>query len=320
MPVHVSPTTSSAPRATCTSADVVKEGGFGKFMHRREPTADRRPDRHPAEPRHALLGGRVRPRCGAGDHHAARCRQALHVDAGDRRGPVHARGRLRRRQPHADAGTKIGTRYVAGRASARSSIPNDPKDIEARPRAAGRDQGRAARRPGQLRDSRIGIRRARRRCATRCSRSARPFRTPRACSARRSKVDPVRHLIGSAIGLGRQPREGRALSQRHAGARTTARRSTSSTSRTCRSTASGRSASTTPRAISSRTRQTPIRSTTSPRRPARTARSPIQFGGCDGKIANCLPITPGWNYIVRLYRPRAEILDGVYTFPEAQPI
>jgi hypothetical protein len=28
---------------------------------------------------------------------------------------------------------------------------------------------------------------------------------------------------------------------------------------------------------------------------------------------------PGWNYIVRLYRPRAEILDGRWTFPEAQP-
>jgi hypothetical protein len=46
----------------------------------------------------------------------------------------------------------------------------------------------------------------------------------------------------------------------------------------------------------------------------------IQFGGCDGKIVNCLPIMPGWNYAVRLYRPRAEILDGKWTFPEAQPI
>jgi hypothetical protein len=26
----------------------------------------------------------------------------------------------------------------------------------------------------------------------------------------------------------------------------------------------------------------------------------IQFGGCDGKIVNCLPIVPGWNYTVRL--------------------
>jgi hypothetical protein len=43
----------------------------------------------------------------------------------------------------------------------------------------------------------------------------------------------------------------------------------------------------------------------------------IQFGGCDGKIPNCLPITKGWNYMVRLYRPRAEILNGTWKFPEA---
>ena len=46
----------------------------------------------------------------------------------------------------------------------------------------------------------------------------------------------------------------------------------------------------------------------------------IQFGGCDGSLANCLPITPGWNYLARLYRPRQEILDGSWTFPEAQPV
>jgi len=46
----------------------------------------------------------------------------------------------------------------------------------------------------------------------------------------------------------------------------------------------------------------------------------VQFGGCDGKAANCLPIMPGWNYIVRLYRPRKEILDGTWKFPEAQPV
>jgi len=28
---------------------------------------------------------------------------------------------------------------------------------------------------------------------------------------------------------------------------------------------------------------------------------------------------PGWNYLVRLYRPRAEIVDGSWKFPEAQP-
>lgn len=45
----------------------------------------------------------------------------------------------------------------------------------------------------------------------------------------------------------------------------------------------------------------------------------VQFGGCDGQIPNCLPITAGWNYMVRLYRARPEILDGRWAFPEAQP-
>lgn len=46
----------------------------------------------------------------------------------------------------------------------------------------------------------------------------------------------------------------------------------------------------------------------------------VQFGGCDGKIPNCLPTMKGWNYMVRLYRPRAEILNGKWKFPEAQPV
>jgi hypothetical protein len=46
----------------------------------------------------------------------------------------------------------------------------------------------------------------------------------------------------------------------------------------------------------------------------------VQFGGCDGKIPNCLPTPPGWNYLVRLYRPRPEILTGGWTFPEAQAV
>jgi para-nitrobenzyl esterase len=45
----------------------------------------------------------------------------------------------------------------------------------------------------------------------------------------------------------------------------------------------------------------------------------VQFGDCDGNILNCLPIMEGWNYTVRLYRPRAEILTGAWKFPEAQP-
>jgi hypothetical protein len=46
----------------------------------------------------------------------------------------------------------------------------------------------------------------------------------------------------------------------------------------------------------------------------------IQFGGCDAKVPNCLPIVKGWNYTVRLYRPRAEILSGKWKFPEPQVV
>ena len=44
----------------------------------------------------------------------------------------------------------------------------------------------------------------------------------------------------------------------------------------------------------------------------------IQFGAGDGGGHNCIPVTPGWNYWVRLYRPRKEILDGTWKFPGAQ--
>lgn len=47
----------------------------------------------------------------------------------------------------------------------------------------------------------------------------------------------------------------------------------------------------------------------------------VQFGGIPTDPAvNHLPTTPGWNYMVRLYRPRPEILDGRWTFPEARRV
>jgi hypothetical protein len=46
----------------------------------------------------------------------------------------------------------------------------------------------------------------------------------------------------------------------------------------------------------------------------------VQFGGCKQDTENCLPIMKGWNYMVRLYRPKAEILDGKWSFPEATPV
>ena len=41
----------------------------------------------------------------------------------------------------------------------------------------------------------------------------------------------------------------------------------------------------------------------------------IHFGG-DPNADNFLPIVPGWNYLIRMYKPGPEILDGSWTFPE----
>ena len=45
----------------------------------------------------------------------------------------------------------------------------------------------------------------------------------------------------------------------------------------------------------------------------------IHFGGNPGS-SNYLPITPGWNYIVRMYQPKKELLDGAWTFPSPRPV
>jgi hypothetical protein len=45
----------------------------------------------------------------------------------------------------------------------------------------------------------------------------------------------------------------------------------------------------------------------------------IHFGGEPGSV-NYLPIAEGWNYTVRLYQPRKEILNGTWTFPEVTPV
>ncbi len=43
----------------------------------------------------------------------------------------------------------------------------------------------------------------------------------------------------------------------------------------------------------------------------------VRFGG-DTSAPNALPLTEGWNYLVRLYRPRPEVLDGSWTFPSIE--
>ena len=41
----------------------------------------------------------------------------------------------------------------------------------------------------------------------------------------------------------------------------------------------------------------------------------VRFGGGQPDGDNFLSIMDGWNYLVRLYRPRPEARDGSWTFP-----
>ena len=42
----------------------------------------------------------------------------------------------------------------------------------------------------------------------------------------------------------------------------------------------------------------------------------VNLGGCeDATRVNCVPLTEGWNYVVRLYRPDASVVDGSWIFP-----
>ena len=45
----------------------------------------------------------------------------------------------------------------------------------------------------------------------------------------------------------------------------------------------------------------------------------VQFGGSQADAPNWLPVPPHWNYVVRLYQPRPEILQGSWVFPAARP-
>lgn len=46
----------------------------------------------------------------------------------------------------------------------------------------------------------------------------------------------------------------------------------------------------------------------------------IHLGGCEDDRPNCLPLMNGWNYIVRMYRPEQQVIDGSWTFPAVVPV
>jgi hypothetical protein len=45
----------------------------------------------------------------------------------------------------------------------------------------------------------------------------------------------------------------------------------------------------------------------------------VHFGGCEDDRLNCLPIMENWNYIIRMYRPGEEVLNEEWVFPAVEP-
>lgn len=54
--------------------------------------------------------------------------------------------------------------------------------------------------------------------------------------------------------------------------------------------------------------------------PSKDGAYTLYFGNCEKYKENCLAIEDGWNFVVRLYQPREEIISGEWTLPELMPI
>ena len=46
----------------------------------------------------------------------------------------------------------------------------------------------------------------------------------------------------------------------------------------------------------------------------------IRFGVQVDRVPNALPIMPGWNYVLRLYRPHQSVLDGTWSAPRPEVV
>ena len=161
---------------------VVQDGGFGKFMHRREPASVAKQtiirmnrDTLYSAAVFDLDAGPVTitlPDPG----------QALPVDAGDRRRRVHPRGPLWRRGSHPDQGPDRNALRACWR-----PYPGQPRRSQGRrdrPRAAGRNRGQPARRARKVHDSQLGRVEPGQGPQRPAQPRRRPCPTPRACSAR----------------------------------------------------------------------------------------------------------------------------------------
>ena len=214
-----------------------------------------------------------------------------------------------------------GDRHALRRRRRSASLvdPNDPKDIK-RVHAlqdASRSSSRAARANSRCP---TGIQASQKKVRDALLVLAGPSPTSARASARKGEVDPVRHLIGTATAWGLNPDKDAIylnVTPRKNDGKTLYKLNVKDVPVDGFWSISLYNAEGLFRARTSSNAYTLNNITAKKSEDGSVA---VQFGGCDGKIPNCLPIMNGWNYMVRLYRPRPEILNGTWKFPEAQPV
>jgi hypothetical protein len=295
---------------------VVEEGGFGKFSHHREPI--------PIDQQHVIRVNRDTLYSAA----------VFDLDAG----PVtitlpDAGTRFMSMQvidedhyvpsvtydsgEHTLTREKIGTRYVA--VAIRTLVdPDDPKDvqqvhalqdaIQVSQRSPGRFEVPTADPASQkrVRDALLAL--------------GATLPDTKQMFGSRDKVDPIRHLIGTAMAWGGNP-EKEALYLNVTPTKNDGKTVHRLTVRDVPVDAFWSISVYNAEGYFQANKQNAYTLNSITARKSADGSVVVQFGGCDGgKVANCLPIVPGWNYLVRLYRPRPELLSGRWKFPEAQPV
>jgi hypothetical protein len=313
-PVRVTPDNFPRAESDLFFSGIVKDGGFGKFMHRREPTP---------------LARQTVIRMNRDTFYSA---AVFDLDAGPVAITLPDPGKRFLSMQVIDedeytpevvygAGVRtltkdvIGTRYAV--AAVRILVdPNDPKDIEAvralqdaikvsQPGGPGsfRIPNWDASSQVRVRDALLGL--------------AATVPDAKDMFGPRGKIDPVRHLIGSAAAWGADPQEDALylnVTPAENDGKTIYRLSVKDVPVDGFWSVSVYNE----RGYFVPNPQNAYSLSNITAKRGEDGSFAIQFGGCDGKIENCLATPPGWSYLVRLYRPRPEILNGGWKFPEAQ--
>lgn len=296
------------------SAIALKEGGFGRFDHKRElsPIDDQNVIRQNRDTLYsaAVLDLDAGPATVTLPDSSGRFMSLQIIDEDE-----YVPGVYYDAQPHRLTREEIGTRYVL--AAVRTLVdPNDPADLaeaHALQDAIRIEQERAGsfEPPQWDQESQNEIRTALLALARHMTETSKGF-------GQRGKVDPVQRLIGGAAGWGANPPEDASYIN-------------ITPSRNDGTTVYSLTVGDVPvdafwsvivyderGFIPANDRGVYSYNSVTARKDA-DGTITIRFGGEDTG-GNWIPILPGWNYMVRLYRPRREILDGSWKFPEAQPI